>query len=63
MPELDLNWNPATFKVLGVKFSTYLNEIVPINYDNSLNKTRKVLNVWSRKKTKQLTPFEKITFI
>ena len=46
MPELGLTWNPATFKVLGVMFSTDLHEIVPINFENKLNEVRKVLNAW-----------------
>ena len=54
MPELGLTWNPATFKVLGVMFSTDLNEIVPINFENKLNEMTKVLNAWSRR---NLTPF------
>ena len=60
MPELDLNWNPATFKVLGVMFSTDLHEIVTINFENKLNEMRKVLNAWSGR---NLTPFGKITVI
>ena len=60
MPELGLNWNPATFKVLGVMFSTDLLEIVPINFENKLNEMRNVLNAWSRR---NLTPFGKITVI
>ena len=61
MPELGLNWNPATFQVLGVMFSTDLHEIVPINFENKLNEIRKVLSAWSRR---NLTPFfGKITVI
>ena len=55
MPELGLNWNPATFKVLGVMFSTDLNEIVPINFENKLKEMTKVLNAWSRR---NLTPWQ-----
>ena len=36
MPELNLNWNPATFEVLGVVFSMNVHEIVLINYGNKL---------------------------
>ena len=43
MPELGLNWNPATFKVLGVMFSTDLHEIILINFENKLKEMRKVL--------------------
>ena len=58
IPELGLNWNPATFNGLVVMFSTNLHEIVPINFENKLNEMRKVLNAWSRR---NLTPFGKIT--
>ena len=36
MPALNLNWNHAIFKVLGVVFSTNVHEIVLINYENKL---------------------------
>ena len=39
MPELNLNWNPVTFKVLGVIFSTNVYEIVLISYE--MEKTTK----------------------
>ena len=32
IPELNLHWNPATFKVLGMVFSTNVHETVLINY-------------------------------
>ena len=60
IPELGFNWNPVTFKVLGVMFSTDLHETVPINCENKLIEMRKVLNAWSRR---NLTPFGKITVI
>ena len=60
MPELNFTWNPATFKVLGVIFSTNIQEIVLLNYENKLVEMRKLLNAWARR---QLTPFGKITVI
>ena len=36
IPELGFNWNPVTFKVLGVMFSTDLHETVPITCENKL---------------------------
>ena len=60
MPELNLNWNPAKFKVLGVVFSTDVHEIVSVNFENKLTEMRKVVNSWSRR---NLTPFGKITVI
>ena len=44
MPEINLDWNPVTFKVLGVVFSTDVLEIVIINFENKLNEMKKVLN-------------------
>ena len=60
MSEPNLNWNPVTFKVLGVVFSADLHEMVPINFENKLYGIKKVLNAWSRR---NLTPFGKITVI
>ena len=57
MSELNLNWNPVTFEVLGIVFSADMNEMVPINSENKLNEMKKVLNAWSRR---NVTPFGKI---
>ena len=59
MPEINLDWNPVTFTVLGV-FSTDVLEIVKISFENKLNSMKKVLNAWSRM---NLTPFGRITVI
>ena len=40
MPQLNLNWNPATYRVLGVVFSTNVHEIVLINYENKLKEMK-----------------------
>ena len=60
MPEINLDWNPVTFTVLGVVFSTDVLEIVTINFENKLNEMKKVLNAWSRR---NLIPFGRITVI
>ena len=40
IPELNFNWNPVTFWVLGVVFSTNVHEIVLINYENKLSEIK-----------------------
>ena len=60
MPEINLDWNPVTFTVLGVVFSADILEIVTINFENKLNETKKVLYAWSRR---SLTPFGRTTVI
>ena len=49
MPEINLDWNPVTFTVLGVVFSTNVLKIVTVNFENKLNEMKKVLNAWSRR--------------
>ena len=46
--------------MLGVVFSTDVNGIVLINYENKLKEMEKLLNAWSRR---NITPFGKITVI
>ena len=60
LPELNLTWNPPCFKVLGVVFSTDLQQIGSYNYDGKLDEIRRLLLVWSRR---YLTPFGKITIL
>ena len=60
MPEINLDWNPVTFTVLGVVFSTDVLEMVKIYLENKLNEMEKVLNAWSGR---NLTPFGRITVI
>ena len=60
MPKLNLNWNPVTFKVLGVVFYTNVHETVLINYENKLKEMETLLNSWSRR---NITPFGKIAVI
>ena len=60
MPEINLDWNPVTFTVLGVVVSTNILKIVTINFENKLNEMKKVLNAWSRR---NLTLFGRRTLI
>ena len=49
MPEINLDWNPVTFTVLGVVFSIDVLEIVTVSFENKLNEMKKVVNVCSRR--------------
>ena len=60
MTELDLQWNPLTFKALEVIFSVNVDEIVVLNYQNKLDDIRKLFQSWSKRSP---TPFNKITVI
>lgn len=60
MPDCNFSWNPDTFKVLGVVFSTNVNEISSLNYNDKLNDILKTIKPWTRR---QLTPFGKITIL
>ena len=56
----NLNWDQGHFTVLGVNFSTNLQEIIDINY---LKKTREIKNLLLQWKRRNITPFGKITVI
>ena len=60
LPHLEFKWNPATFRVLGVHFSTNTEIIPSINYEGKLLEIQKLLNAWSKR---QLTPLGKIAVI
>lgn len=60
MRDSNFIWNPGVFKVLGVKFSTDIDQIVHLNFENKLTEIRRLLMLWSKR---NLTPFGKITVI
>jgi len=59
-PEYNLSWENDIFTVLGVKFSTNLNEIVNINYDSKIEEIQKLFSCWSKR---ALSPLGRITVI
>ena len=60
LTDLNFIWNPLKFKVLGVIFSTDVNNIVTLNFQGKLEDIRRLLAMWSRR---YLTPYGKITVI
>ena len=62
---MNFTWDPggtenSKFKYLGVYFSTNIQNIVKLNYENKIEEITKILNTWNKR---SLTPFGKITVI
>ena len=63
--DMNFTWDPggaenSKFKYLGIFFSTNINNIVNLNFENRLNEVEKLLKTWNKR---FLTPFGKITVI
>ena len=58
--EFNLEWNPKTFTLLGVKFSVNIHEMISINYEDKLLEIKNLLSHWSKR---NLTPVGRITVI
>ena len=60
LPELNFDWNPETFTVLGIEFTAELKDITDININKKITDMTKDLNNWSKR---NLTPFGKIVVL
>ena len=60
LPELNFDWNPGTFTLLGVQFTTDLKDICDKNIRLYINTMKAQIKNWSKR---NLTPFGKITVI
>ena len=60
LPEFNLEWDPQNFSILGVTFTTDLNNITNRNINKHMNKIRTEIEPW---KKRNLTPFRKVTLI
>ena len=60
MRDKNFCWDPGIFTVLGIKFTTAIDQIVNINYEGKLKLIKNILVKW---KKRHLTPFGKITVI
>ena len=60
MRDRNYTWDPGIIKILGINFSTNLENIFDINYNNKLNQIEHLLAKW---KKRNLTPFGKIIII
>ena len=57
---LDLCWDQDKFKLLGVKFSLNLSQMIKNNYEEKLREIRNLLIQWSKR---ILTPYGRITVV
>ena len=60
MPNLDLEWNPKTFTVLGIEFNKKLQNLLYINLNRKVNEINSLIKVWSKR---NLTPLGRITVL
>ena len=60
MTDRNFVWDPGTFKVLGVTFSTKTEDICKLNYEGKINEIKRDIAKW---KKRHLTPLGKITLI
>ena len=60
LPHLNLEWNPSTFNILGIEFTTDLVNITDRNIEAKLIEMQRAINSWSKR---DLTPFGKIVVI
>ena len=60
MPHLDMDWNPAKFKILGIWFSNDLKECVNVNYADKLAEIRYLFKIWVKR---QLTPLGRVAVL
>ena len=60
LPHLPFEWNPKTFTILGVEFTTDLNNITDINIRKKLTEMQREINNWNKR---DLTPFGKVTVL
>ena len=60
MRDKNFIWDPGTFQILGIKFSTDIDTICRINFEGKLTDIKRSLNIW---RNRQLTPLGKITIM
>ena len=60
MQHLGLNWNPKSFKILGIMFNNDLTDIVKINTQDKLVEVKQLFKIWSKR---QLTPLGRIAVL
>ena len=57
---MNFEWDPDTFRILGINFTVDLKNITDINIRNNLDAITNSIRHWSNR---QLTPFGRVTVI
>lgn len=60
MPELNLNWNPKYFKVLGIWLGRDLKEIELKNYSEKMSQVQILFKIWAKR---SITPLGRIAIL
>ena len=60
MQHLDICWNPAKFKILGIWFSNELDDCIANNYNDKLLEIKHLYKIWSKR---QITPLGRIAIL
>ena len=48
LQNIKFKWNPSSFKVLGIIFSTDLAEIMNLNYNSKMFEIKQIINNWMK---------------
>ena len=46
LPHLNMTWNPPKFKILGIWFTSTLENMDTLNYDDKFHEVQKLFNIW-----------------
>ena len=60
MQHLDICWNPAKFKVLGIWFSNDLAECIAMNYNDKHLEIKQMYKIWLKR---QITPLGRVAIL
>lgn len=60
MRDINFQWDPGIFRVLGIKFSTAVDNMSELNYEGALEQVKKIISCWEKRR---LSPHGKITVI
>ena len=60
MRDRNFTSDPTTFKIVGIIFSSNVNNIVTTNYEGKLHEMKRIMSVW---RNRNITPFGKMIVI